>query len=685
MDELVAGSMVTTVEKIGRYEIVGELGRGAMGLVYRAIDPNIGRTVALKTLRLDVGGLEHDELIRRFRYEARAAGLMNHPNIVTIYDADEVDGLFYIAMEYLEGETLQALMMENRVLSAERIVDITRQVAAGLDYAHQMKVIHRDIKPANIMITRQNVAKIMDFGISKAAGNMTSGSQVLGTPNYMSPEQVRGHELDGRADLFSFGVVLYEMATGERPFAAQNVTTIIYKIINENPIAPGELEMTLHPGMSAVISKCLTKNPNDRYQSGAELVRDMDNYRSLGSDGDITSVLPPMPEVATTQSIQKTNNASTGIGSGSQGAAVAPALATQSSATKTAPVAAASAVANPRKAPVTLLVLIVLAIVAAGATLYQLRHRQHGIAQKPSEPALSVATTVPDKQSSNPQQTSPGQAHSVDSKPAVTPASDTKAPAKTPVKKPAEHAAEPASVAGKVEIRFTSNPAGAFVQIDGKSSSAWLTPFTISELAPGTHQVIFTKQGYSIETRKLEIGPKNSSYNLDLVQMTTALSVNSDPPGASIEIDGRDTNKVTPAQIPVAEGDHKIVLRLDGYHSAGTQATVTKGQIFSFFPTLNPGDARQAGNTNPVTNRLGKIFGGGFRGGKGMIDFVTTPPGAKIYIQGRAMAFATPAHVPIPEGDYRIEFREPGYKPVQQNVHVEAGKNSRVVVTLDPQ
>ena len=199
--------MVPTVEKIGRYEIVSELGRGAMGLVYRAVDPNIGRTVALKTMRVDVHGMEHEEMLRRFKNEARAAGLMNHPNIVTIYDAGEVDGLFYIAMEYLEGETVQSLMMQKRVLPAEQIVEIGVQVCAGLEYAHQMKVIHRDIKPANIMITRQNVAKIMDFGISKAAGTMTNTSQVLGTPNYMAPEQVKGLDLDGRADLFSFGVV----------------------------------------------------------------------------------------------------------------------------------------------------------------------------------------------------------------------------------------------------------------------------------------------------------------------------------------------------------------------------------------------------------------------------------------------------------------------------------------------
>jgi hypothetical protein len=256
---------------------------------------------------------------------------------------------------------------------------------------------------------------------------------------------------------------------------------------------------------------------------------------------------------------------------------------------------------------------------------------------------------------------------------------------KPTVKKPAEPLPEKAPIAQKVEIRFTSNPPGAFVQVDGKSSSEWLTPFTMPDLTPGTHEVVFTKQGYSSETRKLEIGPKNDSYNLDLVPVTTALSVTSDPPGASIEVDGRDTSKVTPAQIPVAEGDHKVVVHLDGYRNAQTLATVDRGQIFSFSPTLNPADARQAGNSNPVTTRLGKIFLGGIRGGKGMIDFVSNPPGARIFIQGRPMAFATPAHVPIPEGDYRIEFRETGYKPIEENVHVEAGKGIRVAVTLEPQ
>jgi len=688
MGEFVAVNMVATVEKIGRYEIVSELGRGAMGVVYRAIDPNIGRTVALKTMRLDVHGMEHDDMLRRFKYEARAAGLMNHTNIVTIYDADEVDGLFYIAMEYLEGETLQSLSVEKRVLPADQIVEITRQVAAGLDYAHGAKVIHRDIKPANIMITRQNVAKIMDFGISKVAGSMTSSGQVLGTPNYMSPEQVKGLELDGRADLFSFGVVLYEMTTGERPFAGENVTTIIYKIINEHPIAASDLEMTVHPGLSAVIGKCLAKNPDDRYQTGAELARDMENYRSFGDEGDATFVLPahnqppaaplpPQPRVATQAASVG------GRATGTQAAAVRTSRVASSSAPQTAKQTSAVAATQVPRKRTSVVLAIVLLIAVAVATVYGVKHRKQTRPNATTAQQIAAATSssLPQTSTSQTANTAPQRAE-INS--AVPKPAEEKPPAKIAVKKP-DHLPEKETPTGKVEVRFTSSPTGAFVQIDGKSSSAWITPFTMPDLTPGSHEVVFTKQGYSTETRNLEIGPKKSSYSLDLVPVTTALSVSSEPPGASVEVDGRDTGKVTPAQIPVAEGDHKIALHLDGYHTAQTRATVGKGQVFNFSPTLNPGDARQAGNTNPVTTRLGKIFVGGIRGGKGMIDFVTNPPGAKIFIQGRAMAFATPAHVPIPEGDYRIEFREAGYKPVQQNIHVEAGKNVKVTATLEPQ
>src|SRR3954470_24381263 len=317
--------MGTSPQKIGRYEVVGELGKGAMGLVYKALDPMIGRTVAMKTMRVDVHGMESDEMLKRFQNEARAAGVLNHPNIVTIYDAGEQDGLFYIAMEFIEGVTLHSVIMQNRVLPVDQIIDLSRQICAGLDEAHSHGVVHRYVKPANIMIQPDNTVKIMDFGIAKAGGGLTSAGQVLGTPNYMSPEQVKGRQLDGRSDLFSFGVMLYEMVTGEKPFTGQNVTTIIYKIVNEHPIPPRELDSTIHPGLSAVITRALAKSPDERYQNGAELARDLANYKAFGSGvsptHDGTSAAHAMGAHASEKTVTFDSGAMAKAASGSMAAA----------------------------------------------------------------------------------------------------------------------------------------------------------------------------------------------------------------------------------------------------------------------------------------------------------------------------------------------------------------------------
>jgi len=664
--------MVPTVEKIGRYEIVGEIGRGAMGLVYRAVDPNIGRTVALKTMRLDVHGMDSEELLRRFRYEAKAAGAMNHPNIVTVYDADETQGLFYIAMEYLEGQTLQSIMVEKGTIPGDQIVEIAKQVAAGLDYAAEMKVIHRDIKPANIMITRQNVAKIMDFGISKAAGSMTHSGQVLGTPNYMSPEQVKGHDLDGRADLFSFGVVLYEMATGERPFTGQNVTTIIYKIVHENPIPASELEMTVHPGISAVIAKCLSKNPADRYQSGAELVRDLENYRSFGSDADTTSVLA---EEVRAQAI-----AGSGISVAAAASASGPILARSSGsfaaeAVQRAPIVNASAVPMAPQQPTE--VRQPGSVATSATRIWTKRGRTAAIAVLSLTGLVAGATLVAGKYWKRPDEPAATQQVQMRASASARPTTQTHFASSRRV--------ESTTSGERVEIRFSSKPQGAAVQIDGLTSAAWTTPFKASDLKVGPHNVVFNKPGYSEETRRIELTSSSSSYHINLSPVITSVSVTSEPAGADIDIDGNATGKVTPARVPVKPGEHRIVVRLNGYRSAQVVAMVNKAQVFRFAPVLNPADAREAGNSSAVSERFKKLFGGGIPAGKGMIDFVTSPPGAKIVVNGKPVAIATPAHAPFSPGTYRIELRQSGYKPVQQTVHVEVGKISKVEAKLDPQ
>ncbi len=299
---------MSTVVKTGRYEIIGEVGRGAMGIVYKAIDPVIGRTVAVKTIRLsEVGtGLSRPELLSRFQTEARAAGLLTHPNIVVVYDAGEEDGLYYITMEMVEGKSMQALLDEGQKFSLSRVLRIMDQTCSALQFAHERHVVHRDIKPANLMLTADDTVKVTDFGTAKILqfGTVQQTTHVMGTPSYMSPEQVKGRAVDGRSDIFSLGVMLYEMVTGEKPFPGQNITTVIYKIVNEDPVAPRQLDPSIHPGISAVIMKALLKEPEERYQSCREMLEDLRNYRAntsaaanpqstvtLGSNGSPTATM----------------------------------------------------------------------------------------------------------------------------------------------------------------------------------------------------------------------------------------------------------------------------------------------------------------------------------------------------------------------------------------------------------
>jgi len=227
-------------QKLGKYEVRRQLGRGAMGIVYEGFDPFIQRTVALKTVRKEL--LDQDqaqEMLARFQREAQAAGRLNHPNIVAIYDYGEDQETAYIAMEFIKGKELKELFAENTRFTLPNIVDIMTQLLTALNYSHLNGVVHRDIKPANIIVMADGQVKIADFGIARLdSSNLTQTGLVLGTPNYMSPEQFMGQHVDGRSDLFSAGVVLYQLLTGEKPFVGESTTTIMYQVLNNTPNAP---------------------------------------------------------------------------------------------------------------------------------------------------------------------------------------------------------------------------------------------------------------------------------------------------------------------------------------------------------------------------------------------------------------------------------------------------------------
>jgi len=269
------------MQKLGRYEIVAELGRGAMGTVFRGRDPRIDRTVAIKTILLTAGITKEKEreFLERFVREAQAAGKLSHPGIVTVYDVGEGEGEShtpFIVMEYIAGRTLETMSQQSPVA----ILELIKQVAEALHYAHAQGIVHRDVKPANIMVTQEGRAKITDFGVAKLTlTEYTAPGQVLGTPSYLSPEQLSGEKLDGRSDIFSLGVVLYFLLTGSKPFSGESVNELVFKIAYQEPRPPSELNPELNANHDYVVLRALAKKPEKRYQNGLAFAADLDDLR----------------------------------------------------------------------------------------------------------------------------------------------------------------------------------------------------------------------------------------------------------------------------------------------------------------------------------------------------------------------------------------------------------------------
>ncbi len=286
------------ISQLGRYEIISELGQGAMGVVYKARDPLIERLVAIKTINLSLAQEEKEEYEARFYQEAKAAGRLSHPNIVTIYDVGKCGDIAYIAMEFLEGRELRDILDDGRHLPVDQVLDLVAQVARGLAYAHENGVVHRDVKPANIMVVRDDHVKITDFGIARMATSAvrTQTGMVLGSPKYMSPEQVMGKKIDQRSDVFSLGVMLYEMLAGQAPFAGENINAIMYQTLNTVPPPPSTLNPAVPEMLDFIVAKALAKNVDDRYPDASEFAMDLRACRdTMPRSRDRVGVVNPPP------------------------------------------------------------------------------------------------------------------------------------------------------------------------------------------------------------------------------------------------------------------------------------------------------------------------------------------------------------------------------------------------------
>jgi eukaryotic-like serine/threonine-protein kinase len=371
--------------KLGKYEIRGELGRGAMGVVYEGYDPLIERVVALKTIRADqLVGENARDIVARFRREAQAAGRLSHPNIVSIYDFGDDAGVWYIAMEYIKGRELKDYFEAHERFTTADAVRILTQVLAALGYSHRQGVVHRDIKPANIILLPDGSVKVADFGIAHIeSSELTQVGAVLGTPSYMSPEQIQGLPIDGRSDLFSVGVILYQFLTGERPFTGSSTITM-RKVLEENPLPPSRFNVQLPGVMDAVVRKALEKRADDRYQSADEFAEALQAAaKSPGTAAsDPTLISPPTPAPVP----------------GSKAGSTPAGLASTTTDARSAPVAAVvSAPPSPSKSqtPAIAAIAAIVVLGVAAAAWYGLRGHTGDSDNKTAQTAAPTSAAQP--------------------------------------------------------------------------------------------------------------------------------------------------------------------------------------------------------------------------------------------------------------------------------------------------
>jgi serine/threonine protein kinase len=693
---------MTTGLKAGRYEISGELGRGAMGVVYKATDPVIGRTVAVKTIKLseEGTGLSRPELLTRFQTEARAAGLLTHPNIVVVFDAGEEDGLYYITMELVEGKSLQAHLDGGQAFALPRVLRIMEQTCSALQFAHERNVVHRDIKPANIMLTADDTVKITDFGTAKILqfGTMQRTAHVMGTPSYMSPEQVKGRAVDGRSDIFSLGVLLYEMVTGEKPFPGQNITTVIYKIVNEEPVPPRQIDPSIHPGISAVVMKALTKEPEARYQSCREMLEDLRNYRTIapggspdktmvsggpGGFGAPNATLPlggsgvgapggrnvypedPMT-VATTRSLNARASSPTQT----------PAV------RRTGPITPLAPIEKPKKKSVIGSIFIALALLGVIAYgVQKLRPvfedaRQINAARKSSENDPGTVTAPTDGGTTT-APAAPASPSGIETPAAAIPdaTSPEKKPVDAPIEKITPKKSEPVVSAQAAEYKGRIEEAIADKGLTGRAKVQAIgnTLVLAGKLRPAEHGALlkFLRDAPTsvrvVDHIEYEDAPfAENGHDVDGGHPVPtggrgAIHVVTDLIGATAVLRGPAGRVVNQCQTPCSFNDlqpaqYSLEVQKEGYQPMQTALQVKAGSVIDQKATLESL-------------------------AKGLL-LTSKPAGADVFINGAKQSGQTPLTLPLAPGSYNLVLRMPGFDAYAGSVQVKDNIQTQLDVTL---
>lgn len=602
--------------RIGRYQIVSELGRGAMGVVYRARDPKIGRELAVKTIRL-ADHADSEELVslrqRLFR-EAQSAGRLSHPGIVTVFDADEEDGMAYFTMELVEGQKLSDYPVGDLRSGTKLafVTDLLNMAGSALDYAHARGVVHRDIKPSNIMVTASGV-KIMDFGVARVASSqLTRTGTVVGTPNYMSPEQVRGETVGGQSDQFSLAVIVYEILTGRRPFQAPNLTSTLFKLVNDTPTSIRHFDSHVSPELEAVVMRALAKNPAGRYESCTGFASAFEAAARRGEPSAATPVAPQFQPVRPdSRPIPRQSDSPESvpvrIHEGPTYGQLPQPLAQEG---RVLPPGTGAGTASyerfdrprPSRWPSVIFVLLLCAIGALSVLVV----RYPGLIEDPrgllemilgleqtdtsaagipegdtgdgGYPALDSENTVPPSAASEPMEDGPppeavpGDPSATHERGTTALIEQTEASPPTDVRPleasvtpdaPEREATPPPAPQSQprfAAVYFTSPVEGVSVIVDSNRSWRCITPCRLSKIPLGIHTVVANLSGYGLQRRTIDVGEHGLTLDVRLEPVEATLFVRSVPPDAQVFLNGRDTGERTNARMDLKPGRYEIRL-----------------------------------------------------------------------------------------------------------------------------